>query len=44
MYREMLVGKTPPYIAFMLRDKLKNEEADYETIRNWSHILTAKGR
>ncbi|KRW98771.1 Ribosomal protein L22/L17 [Pseudocohnilembus persalinus] len=44
MYKEIIQGKTPPTLAYILREQLKNQQADYQTLRKWSHVLTAKGR
>jgi ribosomal protein L22 len=44
MYKEMIVGKTPPMLAYFLRQKLIETDVDYEVLRRNNFILTAKGR
>lgn len=44
MYKEMIVGRTPPMLAYFLRKKLIETDVDYDVIRRNNFILTAKGR
>ena len=44
MFKEMIRGKTPPMLAYSMREKLVEEKAGYEEIRKRSWIITAKGR
>lgn len=44
MYKELLVGKTPPALAFKLREQFLKNNADYETLKKYSFVLTARGR
>lgn len=44
LYKRMYAGKTPPMLAYALRQKLLENNAGYEEIRKYSWVLTGKGR
>lgn len=44
MFKEMIQGKFPPALAYIIRKKLLATDADYELIRRNNFILTARGR
>jgi len=44
MYKEMINGKTPPMLAYMIKKRLVAMDVDYETIKKNTFMLTAKGR
>jgi len=44
LYKEMLGGKTAPVLAYAMRQRLLQQNADYEEIRENQWILTSKGR
>ena len=43
-YRQLIEGKTPGYIAYMIKEYLEKTDADYEEVRELQLFLTAKGR
>jgi len=44
IYRNLIQGKFSPTFAYIMRKNLLNNDADYETIRKYQYVLTAKGR
>ncbi len=40
----MLEGKTAPVLAYAMRQRFLNDNADYDEIRENQWIITAKGR
>lgn len=44
LYKLMILGKTPPMLAFNIRMKLRESNAGLDVIRRLTGILTAKGR
>lgn len=42
--KSMISGETPPGLAKLWRDSLEKENADYEKVRKFQFVLTAKGR
>ncbi len=44
LYKIMYAGKTPPMLAYALRQKLLENNAGYEEIKKYSWVLTEKGR
>jgi len=44
MFKEMIKGKFPTMLAYIMRKKIIQNDGDYEMIRKNSYILTAKGR
>ena len=44
MYMEMIAGHSSPALAHIIKKKMLDSDADYEKIRKYQFILTAKGR
>ena len=44
VYRLIANGECPAGLAYLARQKLLDEEADYERVRKYQFLLTAKGR
>ncbi len=44
IYKDMMMGKFPMMLAYLMRKQLLDKDADYETIRKYASILTSKGR
>ena len=43
-YKMMLKGESPPGLSALFRRVLYQNKADFENIRQTSHLLTSKGR
>lgn len=43
-YKQLIEGKTPPMLSFMIQEALKKKQADYALVRKLQPFLHAKGR
>lgn len=43
-FKQMILGKTPPHLSFMIKEKLLKEEASIDKVRQLQPFLHSKGR
>ena len=43
-YKQMIIGKTPPFLSYLLKEKLIKERSDYQEVLNLQPLLHFSGR